>query len=133
MYDNKINHPPTYLPIFLLYFFVVLIFPYFLYKFVQLFFPSPFHFHPIDFMYYFLLGIPVCALWSLLFCKGDMLCLIHFFCSCILCSTYVIWFSWHLLWYYFHFCGIYFFLSHLSFCIVQHCVFSCISSFMLSL
>ena len=31
-----------------------------------------------------------------------MLCLIHFFCSCILCSTYVIWFSWHLLWYHFH-------------------------------
>ena len=74
----------------------VLIFPYFLYysSMLQLYFPSPFHFHPTDYIYYFLLGIPLCAPWCLLlFCKWNM-CLIHFFFSCILCSTYVIWFSW---------------------------------------
>ena len=62
---------------------------------LQLFFCRPFHFHLIGYIYYLLLGIPLCALW----CKGGMFCLIHFFCSCIVCSTYLIWFLWHLLWY----------------------------------
>ena len=79
--------------IFLLYFFLVLIFPYFFYYscILQLFFPSPFYFYPIDYVYYFLLGISLCALWCfLLYCRGYMLCLIRFFCCWILCSTYVI-------------------------------------------
>ena len=53
-------------------------------------FPSPFHFHPLNFIYHLLPGIPLCALWCLLLFKRDMLYLIHFFCSCIFCSTYVI-------------------------------------------
>ena len=88
--------------LFLLYFLVILIFPYFLHYscILQLFFPSPFHFNPTDYMHYFLLGIPLCFLWHLLLLfKGDMLSLIHFCCSCVLCSIYVIWFSWHLTWF----------------------------------
>ena len=65
-----------------------------LFLYIATIFSSPFHFHPTDYAYYFLLCIPLYALWCLLFCRGDMLCLINFFCSCILCSTYVIWFLW---------------------------------------
>ena len=100
----------------------------------QLFFSSPFHFHPIYYMYYFFIGIPLCGLLCLvLFCKGDMLCLIHFFCICILCSTNVTWFLWYLLWYYFH---TFWYIN--SFPIYHSIVcnilfFSCISSFILFL
>ena len=101
----------------------------YLFLYIATIFSSPFHFHPTDYMYYFLLGIPLCAVWCLLFCKGDMLCLIHFFffflqlhfvfhiCNLIFMTSFKASFS--------HF-SIYRFLSHLSFCIVGHFGFSCI-------
>ena len=62
-----------------------------LFWYIATIFSQSFSFSSNRFMYYFLVGIPLCALWHLLlFCRGDMLCLIYFFCSCILSSTHVI-------------------------------------------
>ena len=93
---------PFIVYLFLLYF-LVLIFPCFIYFCIlQLFFPVLFIFIQqiiciISFMayHYVLCGV---------FCSAKVTCYVWFifFCSCILCSTYVIWFSWHLLWHHFH-------------------------------
>ena len=65
-------------------------------------------------MYYFLPDIPLCVLWCLLFCKGEMC---HFSC-CISCSTYVIWFLWHLLWCYFHTFDVFFSPFDILYCAI---------------
>ena len=96
-------------------FFVVLIFPYFLYYSVIFKYLN-------TFLYYYFPEIPLLCV---VFCSAKGTCYIWF--SCILCSTYVIWFLWHHLWCYFHT-----FWFIVSFSIVQH-FFPCICSFILFL